>query len=135
YVTKPINPLELIARIKVHLNNARTTLSAQTALDSAGQNLCAVSRRGELRWATPQVNHYLERLCPGGWRQLQLAEPLSHWLKHNPPEGGQLQMAAGGATLKWILVGTTGDDEYLLRLVNEDENDGCEQLKQRFAIT
>lgn len=135
YVTKPINPLELIARIKVHLNNARTTLSAQTALDSAGQNLCSVSRRGELRWATPQVNHYLERLCPGGWGQLQLAEPISHWLKHNPPEGGQLQIAAAGTNLKWMLVGSISDDEYLLRLVNENESDECEQLKQRFAIT
>jgi DNA-binding NarL/FixJ family response regulator len=133
YVTKPINPLELIARIKVHLNNARTTLSAQTALDSTGQNLCSVSRRGELRWATPQVNHYLERL--GGWGQLQLAEPLSHWLKHNPPEGGQLQMVAAGSALKWMLVGSISDDEYLLRLINENESGECEQLKQRFAIT
>src|SRR5690606_38069633 len=81
YVTKPINPLELIARIKVHLNNARATRSAQAALDSTGQNLCAVNIRGELRWATPLVNQYLDRLFPGGWEQPQLAEPLSQWLQ------------------------------------------------------
>jgi len=135
YVTKPINPLELIARIKVHLKNARTTLSAQAALDSTGQNLCAVNRRGELRWATPQVNQYLERLCPGGWQHMQLADPLSHWLKHNPPEGGQLQVATAGTTLKWVLVGAASGDEYLLRLINEDQTDECDLLKQKFAIT
>lgn len=135
YVTKPINPLELVARIKVHLNNARTTRSAQAALDSTGQNLCAVSRLGELRWATPQVNQYLERLCPGGWHQLQISEALSQWLKHNPPEGGQLQLNAAGTTLKWSLVGAASGDEYLLRLINEDQADECDLLKQRFAIT
>lgn len=135
YVTKPINPLELVARIKVHLDNARTTRSAQAALDSTGQSLCAVDRLGELRWATPQVNQYLERLCPGGWRQLQISDTLSHWLKHHPPEGGQLQITAGGTTLKWVLVGAASGDEYLLRLVNEDQLDECALLKQRFAVT
>lgn len=135
YVTKPINPLELIARIKVHLNNARTTLSAQSALDSTGQNLCAVSHSGELRWATPQVNQYLERLRPGGWDQLQLAEPLSQWLRHSPPEGGHLLVTAVGAALKWVLVGRAGGEEYLLRLIHEDQAGECGQLKLRFAIT
>ena len=36
YVTKPVTPNEVIARIGVHLVNARRTHSAQMALDAAG---------------------------------------------------------------------------------------------------
>ena len=60
YLTKPINPLELIARINVHLLNARATLSAQAALDSAGQSIFAITDDGKKTWATPQVNELLE---------------------------------------------------------------------------
>ncbi|MGO1233721.1 MAG: response regulator, partial [Marinobacter sp.] len=42
YVTKPINTTELLARMDVHLANARMTKSARFALDTAGQNLFAV---------------------------------------------------------------------------------------------
>lgn len=77
----------------------------------------------------------MERLCPGGWHQLQIRDALSQWLKHNPREGGQLQLAAAGTTLKWSLEGTASSDEYLLRLVNEDQTDERDLLKQRFAVT
>jgi len=135
YVTKPINPLELIARIKVHLNNARTTRSAQAALDSTGQNLCAINRRGDLRWATPQVNQYLERLSPGGWPQLQLATHLGQWLQRQPAEGAQLSLAVADTTLKWVLVGPANGEEFLLRLINDDQPDERDLLKQHFAVT
>jgi DNA-binding NarL/FixJ family response regulator len=114
YVTKPVNPLELIARIKVHLGNARTTRSAQAALDTTGQSLCAVNSDGELLWATPTVNQYLERLNAESPQPLQLAESLSRWLHRQPAAGA---------------------DEYLLRLVSDDQPDECELLKQHFSVT
>lgn len=135
YVTKPINPLELIARIKVHLGNARTTLSAQNALDTTGQTLCAIDGRGELRWATPQVRQYLERLSQGGWQQLRLARPLREWLERQPRDGAQLQTDVAGAALTWILVGRTGGDEYLMRLISGDRPDEADLLQRRFAVT
>ncbi len=36
YVTKPITPDEILARIRVHLANARAAQAARTALDTAG---------------------------------------------------------------------------------------------------
>src|ERR1700760_3593021 len=44
YVTKPIIVEELLARIRVHLTNARLTQSARAALDVSGRFLLAVSR-------------------------------------------------------------------------------------------
>ena len=46
YVTKPVAPDEVIARIGVHLANARLTRSAQIALDAAGRFLLAADPRG-----------------------------------------------------------------------------------------
>jgi DNA-binding NarL/FixJ family response regulator len=62
YITKPVNPEELIARIKTHVSNAQLTSSAQKALDSIGQTLFAVSDTGDLLWATPQTHDFLSNI-------------------------------------------------------------------------
>src|SRR5882757_6108497 len=55
YVTKPIVPEELLARIRVHLANARLARSAHTALDVSGRFLLAANLEGRLLWCTPQA--------------------------------------------------------------------------------
>jgi DNA-binding response OmpR family regulator len=55
YVTKPIVPGELLARIRVHLTNARMAQSARTALDAFGRFLFAVDGAGKVLWCTPQA--------------------------------------------------------------------------------
>ena len=64
YIVKPVNPDELIARIKVHVANARVVSSAQQALDSVGQQLFAVNAEGDFLWATPQTHDFLSSI-PG----------------------------------------------------------------------
>src|ERR1700720_65272 len=59
YVTKPIVIEEMLARIRVHLANARLTQSARAALDVSGRFLLAVSRQGKIMWATPQAQKLL----------------------------------------------------------------------------
>ncbi len=54
YVTKPIRPAEVLARIAAHVENARQMRQARTALDAFGQATVAVSRRDcRLVWQTP----------------------------------------------------------------------------------
>src|ERR1700755_2747336 len=66
YVTKPIVIEEMLARIRVHLANARLTQSARAALDVSGRFLLAVSRQGTLMWSTPQAQKLLaDSLGPG----------------------------------------------------------------------
>src|SRR3954463_11173498 len=59
YVTKPIVPGELLARIRVHLANARMAQSARTALDVFGRFLLAASQAGRVLWCTPQAGKLL----------------------------------------------------------------------------
>ena len=59
YVTKPIVIEEMLARIRVHLANARLTQSARAALDVSGRFLMAVNRAGKIMWSTPQAQKLL----------------------------------------------------------------------------
>src|SRR6201999_3838838 len=59
YVTKPIVIQEMLARISVHLANARLTQSARAALDVSGRFVFAVSGQGKVMWATPQAQKLL----------------------------------------------------------------------------
>src|ERR1700752_3504810 len=59
YVTKPIVVEEMLARIRVHLANARLTQSARAALDLSGRHLLAVDSQGKLMWTTPQAQKLL----------------------------------------------------------------------------
>src|ERR1700760_3118613 len=67
YVAKPIAVEEMLARIRVHLANARMTQSARAALDVSGRFLLAVNRDGRIMWATPQAQKLLsENLATSG---------------------------------------------------------------------
>lgn len=81
YVTKPISPDEVIARIKRHVQTAKLALSAQDALDHAGNNVFCVTNEGRLSWATPHVHELIEEISAKDktpWATI--AQELSNWL-------------------------------------------------------
>src|ERR1700761_3624507 len=81
YVTKPIVIEEMLARIRVHLANARLTQSARAALDVSGRYLLAVNLHGKVMWATPQAQKLLtDSLGPVGTEELMLPDQLQQWL-------------------------------------------------------
>ncbi|MGJ8663054.1 MAG: response regulator transcription factor, partial [Marinicella sp.] len=60
YLVKPLNHEELLARVKVHINNARQNSSAKMALDSTGQHMAAVNNDGLIIWTTEQAQVFIE---------------------------------------------------------------------------
>ena len=81
YVTKPISPDEVIARIKTHVNTAKLALSAQDALDHAGKNVFCVNNEGRLAWATPQVHEIIDEIAQNNMTPWStLAEAIKEWL-------------------------------------------------------
>ncbi|MDY6945567.1 MAG: DNA-binding response regulator [Pseudomonadota bacterium] len=65
YVIKPIVIDELLARIRVHLANARITQGTRAALDATGRFLLATDSHGRLLWSTPKARQLLAELFPG----------------------------------------------------------------------
>ncbi len=142
YVTKPISPDELIARIRVHLSNARQTHSARAALDASGRFLLSATRAGRVLWSTPQAATLLAAVTtspPGD--TLMLPEPVCRWLGGRRaeeagagPDAIELPVE-GNRRLRVSYVGQIGPEELLLRIV-EDESRAPEQvLKAKLNLT
>lgn len=123
--SKPIVIEEMLARIRVHLANARMTQSAQTALDVSGRFLMAVSGQDRIMWATPQAQKLLSDNLPAGdGDELILPQPMLQWLD-------QAQKGKAGAktpalasfpnneALRLQYMGKLGPNEFLLRLAKD----------------
>ncbi|GAA5126120.1 DNA-binding response regulator [Alloalcanivorax gelatiniphagus] len=141
YVTKPVRPDELIARIRVHLNNARITRGAHTALDRLGQAAFATDHQGLWRWATPVAE---ERLALHGDQRAprlqQLASQVRRWLDHRPDPGDQSALdldpaISDGAELRLRYLGDTAAGERLFRLLQRDGEEESELLRQQLRLT
>jgi len=137
YVTKPIKADELIARMQVHLANARMAQSARLALDQTGQYLFAVDAQGHLLWATP---HAQQRLAQSGLQQpdnLQaLEQQLAHWLSHGPQAGHHMTPEGLGESPGVEFLAAISAQEFLLRLVEvSSTSDATERLRETFAVT
>ncbi len=64
YVTKPIKPKEVLARMGVHLQGARERRQTRNALDAFGYATMTVRvSDGHLLWQTPLARELLERYC------------------------------------------------------------------------
>ncbi|MEW6676762.1 MAG: response regulator transcription factor [Pseudomonadota bacterium] len=60
YVTKPIRPAEVLARIAAHMQNARQMKQARSALDAYGQATAVLRQSdGRLLWQTPLARRLL----------------------------------------------------------------------------
>ena len=125
YVTKPIVIEEMLARIRVHLANARLTQSARAALDVSGRYLLAVNRQGKILWATPQAQKLLsDNLAAGNDEELVLPQPMLQWLEQaQKGKAGSKTTAMASfpndEQLRLQYMGTLGPNEFLLRLAKD----------------
>ncbi len=142
YITKPVVAQELLARIRVHLANARMTRSARMALDATGRYLLAVDGDGRLHWATPQANERLGVAFPQRGDGDALPGAVETVLKRIVAEGHDadsrmviLPGTQGGLQLRAAYVGQVGPREYLLRLCEGAAARDEDVLRQRLSLT
>ncbi len=140
YVTKPIVVEEMLARIRVHLANARMTQSARAALDVSGRYLLAVSGHGKIVWATPQAQRLLlENLPPDRDDQFVLSDPILQWLEQ--AKKGKAKSRAHAASfpeneqLRLQYIGKLGPNEFLLRLAKESSVDLPAEFSSELGLT
>lgn len=120
YVTKPIVIEEMLARIRVHLANARLTQSARAALDVSGRYLLAVNRQGKIMWATPQAQKLLSDSL-GSDGELALPVQLQQWLELAQAKSGSktTMTFTDRPELQLYYMGKAGANEFLLRLAKD----------------
>jgi DNA-binding response OmpR family regulator len=141
YVTKPIVPDELLARIRVHLANARLANSARAALDASGRYLLATNAAGGVLWCTPQTAKLLGlAFVDFHGKGYMLPSDVQEWLQRRArSESASDQVALPSSMnaikLQLSYVGQIAPDEILLRLLEgEFENDNL-VLKRKLQLT
>jgi DNA-binding response OmpR family regulator len=142
YVTKPLVPGELLARIRVHLANARISHSARTALDAFGRFLLAASGTGKILWCTPQAGRLLGKAFRDfDTDQYVLPRSVQDWLQQcaagqaSSPPPIDLKADAFSPKLQLLYVGQIGPDENLLRLIEGDLGSDQTVLRKKLSVT
>jgi len=124
YVTKPIKPREVMARMGVHLREARQAREgaversqARHALDAFGYATITVRERdGRLMWQTPLARSLLRHHC--GTEAPVTPEPVLAWLRRHMSEARALQepprltLDNGPRRLTFRLHQRVGDEDH-----------------------
>ncbi|GAB4524821.1 MAG: response regulator [Roseibium sp.] len=159
YITKPVDPEELIARLKVHIANARNSHSAHVALDASGRFLLSVDLSGAILWATPQAMALIGAGAGSGSgdntggadrtdanRVSEAAGRLPtaavEWLRgylldaaRAQPTAPDVTAAMAGTSLRFSYAGQISSGEHLLRVAETDEGHPPDVLRRAFDLT
>jgi DNA-binding NarL/FixJ family response regulator len=142
YVTKPIVLDALLARIRVHLGNARVALETHAALDASGRFLFATSRAGRVLWCTPKARQLLS--SEGASRSAEaylpaaVIEQLLRQRRGNSTVQAHCLIEVAGKRLECLFLSPLGPDELLFRLAETGSAgaDGDQTTLQRaFSLT
>ena len=137
YVTKPIRPSEVLARIASHVQNARQMHQARSVLDAYGQACLAIRPTdGVMLWQTPLSRTLL--LKYGGQDEHQLIARIHEWLqvgltKTQPP--APFEMMGDEGRLICALHGRTDEGECLVVLHEESNTTVTKVLVDAFRLT
>jgi len=139
YVTKPIVVEEMLARIRVHLANARMTQSARAALDVSGRYLLAVNDLGKLLWATPQAQRLLSDTLADA-DDFALPDPMPQWLDQMQKGKSAAKTATmasfpGNEQLRLQYMGKVGPNEFLLRLAKDISGNTPAEFSSELGLT
>ena len=134
YVTKPIIVEELLARIRVHLTNARIAHGTRVALDATGRFLLATDSSARLLWCTPKAKQLLAELFPavagqGPSLPPAVIEQIKQLRQSAAKSTARAYLEVGGRRIELSFLSSIGPDELLFRLA-EVTAGGDEQLLQ-----
>ena len=144
YVTKPIKPKEVLARMQVHLQGARERRQARNALDAFGfASITVRASDGKLMWQTPLARDLLARYY--GTEAPQTPTPVLTWLRRHladavaliePP---RLSIELGPKRLTFRLHQQIGDSEgggdWLIIMREQSDESVIDAMALSFKLT
>jgi DNA-binding NarL/FixJ family response regulator len=131
YITKPIVPEVVLARVRAHLASARLAQSARRALDASGPPLMAVNGEGHVQWVTPQGLKLLDETTDE-WRN-RLAPALAAIIQ-GKKDNVRLKQTRDG-TVFASFIGDSQPGEFLIRLKDANAPSEAAILKKMFTLT
>jgi CheY-like chemotaxis protein/DNA-binding CsgD family transcriptional regulator len=147
YVTKPIRPREVLARITAHMLGARERRQARNALDAFGHATLAIhiddggapDRPPRLVWQTPLARTLLTTYFDATAGQVPAA--VLDWLRQQSALAAQgrepraLTVAHGAKQLMFSLQERTGDDDWLIVMREVSDAAVVDEMTKAFKLT
>ncbi|TAG25658.1 MAG: DNA-binding response regulator [Burkholderiales bacterium] len=149
YVTKPVKPREVIARMRVHLNAARAQRQARNALDAFGYASITVRLAdGKLMWQTPLARELLMRYF--GTSAPETPEKVLLWIRQSVQrlgdavnatnfEPSRLVIDNADRRLSFRLHQQTGDSDaggdWLIVMRESNDTTILESMSSQFGLT
>jgi DNA-binding response OmpR family regulator/DNA-binding CsgD family transcriptional regulator len=144
YVTKPIKPKEVMARMQVHLQGAREKRQARSALDAFGfASITVRVSDGKLMWQTPLARDLLLRYY--GTEAPATPTPVLNWLRRHVSEAAllteppRLSVEIGPKRLTFRLHQQIGDSEgggdWLIIMQEVSDESVIEAIALSFKLT
>lgn len=140
YVRKPVNVEELLARVRLHLGQARVARASAASLDATGRLMLAVDSRANLLWCTPLAQRALTRfapdsspndtLLPEGLRQA-----VERLLGRGEASGATTRLETDEGALELALIARHHENEALIRLTEINPRVDAARLQQRLKLT
>lgn len=140
YVRKPIVIDELLARIRVHLANARTSYRSRLALGLAGRSLVALGGGDAVIWCTPQAEALFLQLDPAwtpdrGTLPAPLVAPVRQLLADQAQRLASSRAEVRGLAIELALIEADRPGETLLRVTEAREDGKIAQLQKYNGLT
>lgn len=128
YLVKPLNHQELLARLKVHINNAKMATSTKSALDSTGQHMAALNNQGNVIWTTEQAQVFI-----GAFSSKDKKHLLDWLTKAQAQDTHEIQQ--GPSTLVLTYIEKSSNDTHLVKFKSHDLKLETQTLKLKLKIT
>lgn len=129
YLVKPLNNDELLARVKVHINNALQAQISKKALESTGQHLAAINQDGQVIWTTAQANTYIKAL------NKKDLTALIAWLAEANPDDILELLQGGDNSLTLSYLTSQSGNTHLIKFKASDLKLEKQTLKLKLKIT
>ncbi|WP_048439852.1 response regulator transcription factor [Caenimonas sp. SL110] len=140
YVTKPIKPKEVLARMGVHMQGARQARQTRNALDAFGYASITVrAGDGKLMWQTPLARELL--MAYYGTSSPETPQPVVDWLRRHLKDALQqiepprLTAELGARRLTFRLHQQTGDEDWLIVMREVSDTAVIEAMSLYFKLT
>jgi len=141
YVTKPLSPIEVLARLSTHLRNSRVLNQTQGALDAFGQAAIAVlPETGKIIWQTPLARSLIAKYMKSAAQPDSGMPDLFHNWVSQLHLGGEkrlrpLIVECPTGKLLFSPADIHNDEQWLIILREESEIAQIEALKAIFNLT
>jgi len=132
YITKPIKPSEVIARIQVHINNARLKASTREALDTTGKHILEIDHQAEVIWATQQAQQLYHILLNANGEE-NVKKRLQEWLV-NDSERLPIVFRKQDKDLQMCFI-SSRQDKYLIQISERESSLATEKLTANLGMT